>query len=151
MSANHDAPFSVKKKVFEAAFSSAILYGCETWLKVPLKPVETLYMTGVKTMLGVRTTTPNLMCLLEAGLPSVQAMIREKQAKFLRRMGTRQGMPDDPLWFALEMTKQENRVMNSHMEQVMNVLDHISTDKEELMERVRSNEGSKYRTYLSDM
>ena len=104
-------------------------------------------MTGVKTMLGVRTTTPNLLCLLEAGLPSVQAMVREKQARFLQRMSTRQGMLGDPLGFALELTRQDNRVMNSHLEQVMNAPDHIRTDKEELMERVRSNEGSKYRTY----
>ena len=37
---NYDAPFQVKKRVLEAAFMSTILYGCESWLKVPLKPVN---------------------------------------------------------------------------------------------------------------
>ena len=35
---NYDAPFFVKRKVFDAAFSSAILYGCESWLDVSLAP-----------------------------------------------------------------------------------------------------------------
>ena len=34
LSRNYDAPFFVKKKVFDAAFSSAILYGCESSIGV---------------------------------------------------------------------------------------------------------------------
>lgn len=41
----------MKKKVFETALSSAVLYGCEAWLKVFLKSIETFYMAGVKTSL----------------------------------------------------------------------------------------------------
>ena len=53
-SANYDAPFQVKKRVLQAAFMSSILYGCESWLKVPLKSVQVVYMTAVKALLGVR-------------------------------------------------------------------------------------------------
>ena len=53
---NYDAPFMVKKKVLEAAFMSCILYGCEAWLNVSLKQVETMYMKAVKALLGVRIT-----------------------------------------------------------------------------------------------
>lgn len=56
LSSNYVAPFCVQLKVFEAAFSSAILYECQAWLKVPLTSVETLCMTGVKSLLGVRLT-----------------------------------------------------------------------------------------------
>ena len=35
---NHDAPFFVERKVFGAAFSSASLYGCESWIDVSLVP-----------------------------------------------------------------------------------------------------------------
>ena len=56
---NYDAPFLVKKRVLEAAFMSSILYGCESWLNVSLKPVETMYLKAVKALLGVRITTPN--------------------------------------------------------------------------------------------
>ncbi len=71
----------MKWKVFEAAFSSAILYGCEIHLKVPLNFVESLYMTGVKSLLGVESATPNLTRLLEEGLLSVHALVREKQSQ----------------------------------------------------------------------
>ena len=56
---NYDAPFTVKKRVLEACFMSCILYGCEAWLNVSLKPVESMYMQAVKALLGVRITTPN--------------------------------------------------------------------------------------------
>ena len=53
LSRNHDAPFFVKRKVFDAAFSSAILYGCEAWLDVSLKPMETMYMSALQRLLDV--------------------------------------------------------------------------------------------------
>lgn len=38
-------PFCVELKVLEAALSSAVLYGCEVWLKIRMKSVESLHMT----------------------------------------------------------------------------------------------------------
>ena len=80
---NYDAPFSVKRKVLEAAFMSCILYGCEAWLNVPLKMVETMYMKAVKALLGVRITTPNDLCLIEAGLRPLRAIVKTRQKKVL--------------------------------------------------------------------
>ena len=54
LSRNHDASFFVKRKVFDVAFSSAILYGCESWIGVPLEPVERMYMSAVRCLLNVR-------------------------------------------------------------------------------------------------
>ena len=53
---NHDAPFFVKKKVFDAAFFTAILYGCESWLGISLYPVDSY--TAVHNLLRVRKSTP---------------------------------------------------------------------------------------------
>lgn len=147
LSINYDAPFCVKLKVFEAAFSSAVLYGCESWFKVPLKPVESLYMTAVKSLLGVRSTTPNLTCLIEAGLPSVQALVREKQRRFLIKMQQRHGMLDDPLWFVLEMTRKENKVMMGHLTEIVETLDNIDNDRRKMVEMIQAKEGTRYRTY----
>ena len=146
LSTNYDAPFCVKLKVFEAAFSSAVLYGCESWFKVPLRPVESLYMTAVKALLGVRSNTPNLTCLIEAGLPSVQALVREKQRRFLEKMQQRQGMLDDPLWFVLEMTK-ENKVMMGHLTEIMGKQDHIANNRKELTDMLKAKEGTRFKTY----
>ena len=37
---NKDILFYVKKKMFEAALMSTILYGCESWLEGDLRPIE---------------------------------------------------------------------------------------------------------------
>ena len=56
---NTDMPFIVKKKALDAAFISAILYGCETWLGACFRDMEKLYHGAIKSLLGVRTTGSN--------------------------------------------------------------------------------------------
>ena len=68
----------MKKKVLEAAFMSCILYGCEAWLNTPLKMVETMYMKAVKALLGVRITTPNELCLIEAGIRPLTTIVKSR-------------------------------------------------------------------------
>ena len=43
-----------KRKVMEAAFNAAIMYGCESWLAT-----DKLYSSAVKCLLGVRINTAN--------------------------------------------------------------------------------------------
>ena len=64
---NNDVPFHVKSKVFQAAFMSTILYGCESWLNGDVKPINRIYMWCIKQMLGVRKTPCNDLCLMELG------------------------------------------------------------------------------------
>ena len=51
-----------------------------------VKSVETLYMIRVKSLTGVRSTTPNLTCLSEAV----------------------HGMSDDPMWYVLEIAMNKS-------------------------------------------
>lgn len=62
----------------------------------------------------------NLTCLLEEGLPWVQALAKEKRPKFLCKM-KRQLIINDPLGSARRLTGYENHVMNSHLVQGMKV------------------------------
>ncbi len=62
---NADAPFSVKKRIFEAALMSTLLYGCESWLDANLKPMEILYNLCIKQLLGVRMSTCNDVCYVD--------------------------------------------------------------------------------------
>jgi hypothetical protein len=64
---NTDLPFFMKKKVVQAAFNAAILYGCESWLGSSCSEINTLYMSGIKALLGVRCTTANDLCFIELG------------------------------------------------------------------------------------
>ena len=59
---NCDIPFVMKKKVIDAAFNAALLYGCESWLDTNLKDIEKLYVGAIKNLLAVRVTTPSDLC-----------------------------------------------------------------------------------------
>ena len=96
---NKNAPFKVKKTVVEACFNASFLYGCEAWLGVKPSPkMKSMYMKAIKMLLGVRQSTPNETCLIEAGYPSLDAFIRQRQRCFFERMMVeRKDMTDDPL------------------------------------------------------
>ena len=152
LSRNYDAPFFVKRKVFDAAFSSAILYGCESWLDVALVPVEKMYMSAVRSLLNVRKSTPKLTCLLEAGIPSLHALVKEKQSKFLRQMFEERVElnASDPLMFTLAYMKSNNAPMSDYIHQVMLQTDYVAKDHEELCHQLRETppERTKLRLYL---
>ena len=73
---NNDIPFIVKKRIFDAALMSAILYGCESWLNADLRPVMKLYHVSIKQLLGVRGTTCNDLCYLELSYPPLKDLVR---------------------------------------------------------------------------
>ena len=75
---NASMPFFMKKAVLDAAIMSTILYSSETWLCKNLKCISTLYMTTITSLLSVRATTANILCLLEAGYPELEAIIMKR-------------------------------------------------------------------------
>ncbi len=44
---NNDVPFYVKRRAFDAALMSSVLYGSELWLGGDLKPMNKLYNWGL--------------------------------------------------------------------------------------------------------
>ena len=71
-----------KLKVLQAVLNASFLYGCKSWIGASCNGVCRLYMTGIKTTLGVRTSTTNDICLLELGLPTLEAFVKQKQHFF---------------------------------------------------------------------
>ena len=154
LSRNHDAPFFVKRKVFNAAFSSAILYGCEAWLDVSLKPLETMYMSAVRRLLDVRQSTPTMTCLIEAGIPSLTALVKHKQSKFLQQMfEQRRDLEDvDPLMHTLSFMSQNNPALYAHIDELMqrDLKSDMKIDQEDICNKLRGSppEKTKLRLYL---
>ena len=106
---NNDIPFIVKKRVFDAALMSSILYGCESWLGADFRPVIKLYNWSLKQLLGVRRTTTNQVCYAESGYPPLPDLIKYKQHKyFFVTWPERENIPDDPLSFAINLVKNTN-------------------------------------------
>ena len=153
LSRNYDAPFFVKRKVFDAAFSSAILYGCESWIGVSLLPVERMYMSALRRLLDVRNSTPKLTCLLEAGVPSLQALVKEKQSKFFKRMLKEREdlVASDPLMFTLDFMKNNCAAISNSIQDVIREDSYIAADRDDLCQQLRGMppEKTKLRLYLT--
>ena len=48
--------------------------------------MKPMYMKAIKMLLGVRQSTPNETCLIEAVYPWLEALIRQRQQRFFERM-----------------------------------------------------------------
>lgn len=108
---NNDIAFLVKRRVFEAALMSSLLYGCESWLNADLKPIVKLYNWCLKQLLGVRKNTCNDVCYAESGFPPLHDLVRHKQHKFFCKMWQeRLEYQDDPLLYIINKVKNNNTV-----------------------------------------
>ena len=148
---NVDTPFYIKRRLFEAALMSTVLYGCESWLNGNLKPIEKLYNWGIKQLLGVRMTTCNEICYLELGMPPLRALVTHRQRKFFRNMSReRSGMVDDPLMHAINLVLANNTPTSRFLS---NLISHNRDDIDEAMESlersVSESNSSRRITYLS--
>ena len=73
------------------------------WIILSTKPIEAMYMKGLKALLGVRSSTPDKLCLLEAGLPPLHSVIYQAQGRFFRKKLYRMDLDDDPLGLVLRL------------------------------------------------
>ena len=145
---NPDTPFIAKRKVLEACYNSSLLYGCEGWLGCSPRPVHTMYMRGIKMLLSVKSSTPNDLCLIELGMSSLEAIVKHKQAIFLRNaIRDRSDIPNDPLMFALSLTRDSNRRMSRYIDSVLRINNHLVTDRESLFDSVRACDSTRFMTY----
>ena len=142
---NKDYPFYVKRKVVTAAFNSAIMYGAESWIGANIRPVETMYLSAIKQLLGVRTTTPNATSLLECNMPPLNALLAQKQYNFFKKaLDKRVDMEnEDPFMFVWSLLKRYN---NPHAQKVNIILqdsDHIEKSMTDLRRTVSSSDRTK--------
>ena len=67
---------------------------CETWLTSDIRAAESVYMSSLKQLLGVRLTTCNDICLVEAGVGHAKSYIQERQTKFLHKLLNRENFDE---------------------------------------------------------
>lgn len=103
---NCDAPFQVKRKVWQAALLSSIFYSSESWLCHDLRPAEHLYITSLKQMMGVRTTTCTDLVLVEAGEPDACELIRRRQRRFITKLMNREDHLNTHVGKVMQMAMQ---------------------------------------------
>ena len=82
---NRLAPVSVKLTVLNSCVSHALLYNCEAFGPTVPDGLEQVYYKLLKAALGVRSSCPNLLTLIESGCQPLKCMIQARQLKFYRR------------------------------------------------------------------
>lgn len=149
MRQNKDYPFAVKKAVLNAAFTSSILYGAESWLCYNLGHIKTLYMKALKLTLGVRESTANDLVLIETGFPPVEARVQKTQKNFFAKISNRGRSVDDPLDHILAIHRTNHTKTWAYIESVKTKPDDM-TDLalENIRCRVRQSEKSKLQAYI---
>ena len=133
---NPDLPFTIKKKVAEACVLTTILYGCETWFNYDCRKLEIVYMGIIKALLSVRKTTCNDLCLIESGIPSLQAMIRNKQYKYMDKKLTT--IEDgSPLKFVLDLVAAANTASHREIIAIRNYCNVITEENQKICDKIR--------------
>ena len=122
MATNTDMPIIAKLKVLNAAFFSSMLYSCESWINVKFNPVNTMYMSAIQSVLNVRQSTANNLCLMELGIPPIDYAVKQRQQNFFKKISKEhRNVAEDPLTFVLDLTKQ-NVSTPTYIKSVMNPL-----------------------------
>ncbi len=144
---NNDIPFYVKRRVFDAALASALLYGCESWLTADLTPITSLYNRCLKELLGVRRSTCNDVCYVEAGCPPLPQIVKNKQHTFYRKMWQeRYNILDDTFMFAIKLVLDSRSptsrlICRCVMTDVGDVYGDVTTS-------LRNSDSSRRKTYV---
>ncbi len=146
---NNDIPYIVKKRMFDAALMSAVLYGCESWLNADLKPIIKLYNWSLKNLLGVRMTTCNDLCYLESGCSPLQSLVKSRQRRFFKQMWReRSHMQDDPLIFAINTVLDHRYTTRTYVSGLIgNYVDDISEAIETMKQNITESTSSRRVTY----
>ena len=88
---NSNAPFYIKRQVFMACILTTLLYSCEVWLTNSAeKHIRKIYLSCIRALLGVRTSTDVDLCLHETRMPSIEALVYDIQRKYLTNVTTNQ-------------------------------------------------------------
>jgi hypothetical protein len=115
ISRNQDAPFYVKYLTWSAAFSSALIYSCESWLTANLKCLELPLLRSLKELLGVRSQTCSDLVYLEIDQPTAKSTVMDRQLVFFKKMMKRPGYSASILKYVIDLAVQARSPMGKRL------------------------------------
>ena len=145
---NSEAPFAVKKAVWDSALNASLLYSCETWMTSSLKPVEQMYQHTLKDLVGIRYQTPSDLVYVETGIPPLPALIVPKQRRFLMKLQASSHYEGSPVQRAIELARAHASPMGTYIENLLT--SHPGTPAtalSEVRDRIRCATNSRAVTY----
>ena len=150
LSKHPDAPYSVKKTVWNSAVVSAILYSCETWLTKDLSCASSLYRRTVKELLGVRQSTATNIIIVEAGIPDAKPFILSRQIAFMNKLRSSPSYPGSPVHKAITLAATHQSPMGKYIQYLDTLtLDPLSQSIEDARSHIASSDSSRCLAYAS--
>ena len=144
-------PFLYKKKVFDAAVTSAMLYSCESWVTNKVKGLERQYNGLVKCLLGVRKNTSVKLCMIESGIPPVTEVVKKRRCNFFLKAKIECMDMEQPFRVVYEFCRQENtpgyRFFNK---EISSRSDRDTLENIKILIRQKPNTATKIVTYRTD-
>ena len=139
---NYNMPFMLKRKVAEACVLSALLYGTETWLTDNFKQLEILYGRIIRALLGVKSSTPIDLCLIEAGMSPLKNIIMDRRRTFMSDKIPNLTL-EDPLGYCLNLTRD---IRDYQMRAFRSYLGYLPIDTRERISTI-GDDKTRYHTY----
>lgn len=138
--------------MLDSALLASMFYGCEAWICRKLEEPQQLYISALKTLLGVRKTTPNDLCLTELGYPTARGFIRQIQQQFYRKIiAERSGMSDDPFITVWNMVKAAKTPGANYITELLAEDYPRAHDMNKICERIAHSSHTKPATYHTQM
>ena len=147
--ANTTMPFQYKMKVFNAAITASLLYSSESWITPNVKCIEKLYNKLIKCLLGVRSTTPTSLCLVEIGLNDCYHEIIKKRKNFLISKLNSINQ-EEPFHIVFDLCKRGNTVGYRILSRCLEGgIEGLSLEQLKYQIRNKPDSASKFVTYRS--
>ena len=107
-----------------------------------------MYMSAIKTLLGVRKTTANNTCLIECGYPSLKGKIKNIQQKSIRNLiQERSQIPDDPFHMVWTLVNNARTPAAKYINDLLGKDNILKEDLEYLSRSIRNQHSTKSETY----
>ena len=149
---NSDAPYKVKQQVWHSALQSALFYSCETWLTSDLRSAESVYMSTLKQLLGIRHTTCNDICLVEASVGNAKSYIQERQKNFLYKLMGRENFNSsyvgDVINLAIQVKCPSGKVL-TNLKNLGSKYDYCANSLDTAKNTIRTSNSTRRTTYLT--
>ena len=146
---NHDAPFSIKIKVWRSALNSSLMYGCETWLTRNIQTADQYYKRTLKELLGVRATTCDEVIYVEVGVPDLKGLVQKRQQSFFRKLITRTDFQGSHLARFLGLIRDSGSPCGRYLAYIEQLADDpVNMSNEMIKQRIRRSDTTKRKTYM---
>ena len=147
---NTEMPYYYKSLVMDAAVTSSVFYGCETWLTNDLAHVTGMYGKMIKCLLGDRNNTSIKLCQTESGKQPAKHVINKRQKSFLQKKMQNRDM-EEPFQIVYEMCKAANTKGFKFLQKVINGNNTVDS-LEKVANSIRNElTRTKFQTYCTEL